>query len=211
VLRLAPDQPPCPILIVDDQEDSRRLLSSLLRSVGFVVETASNGVEAVAAFQRHHPRAILMDLRMPFMDGAEATRRIREMEGGAAVRILGLSASVIQELRDPMEGVDDFLGKPFRDDELLERLRRLLAVRFEHEVAAPPAGPRSLAVLPPRFIAPLRQAAAAADLDAAFALLDELAGEEPQLAAELRALTERFDWRQIAALLSDNDRSTPSS
>ncbi len=201
VLRLAPGQPPCSLLVVDDQEDSRRLLLSLLRSVGFAVETASNGVEAVSAFSRLRPRAILMDLRMPLMDGAEATRRIRTMDGGNDVRILGLSASVIQELRDPMEGVDDFLGKPFRDDELLERLRRLLGVRFEGEALAKPAAPPSAAALPARFVDPLRQAVAAADLDAVLTLLDDLAAESPELAAELRALADRFDWDRIAALL----------
>ncbi len=199
---LAAGQPPCPILVVDDQEDSRRLLQSLLRSVGFEVETAANGLEAVARFQQRRPRAILMDLRMPFMDGAAATRRIRDLEGGNDVRILGLSASVIQELRDPMEGVDDFLGKPFRDDELLERLRRLLDLRFASEPATPTTAAHSPAALPPRFAAPLRQAVAAADLDATLALLDELAAESPELAAELRALTDRFDWDRIATFIS---------
>jgi len=209
-LRLAPGQPPCPILVVDDQEDSRRLLQSLLRSVGFEVETAANGLEAVARFQQHRPRAILMDLRMPFMDGAKATRRIREMEGGRDVRILGLSASVIQELRDPMEGVDDFLGKPFRDDELLERLRRLLDVRFAAEPLQPAPAAPGAAALPPRFVEPLRQAVASADLDAALALLEQLDAEQPELAAELRALIDRFDWDRIAAYLPPPHSGTPS-
>ncbi len=201
VRRLAPGQPPCPILVVADQEDSRRLLGSLLRSVGFEVATASNGVEAVAAFTRRRPRAILMDLRMPFMDGAEATRRIRALDGGRAVRILGLSASVIQELRDPMEGVDDFLGKPFRDDELLERLRRLLDVRFETDTPLEPAPAHSSTALPLRFVEPLRRAVASADLDATLNLLEDLESESPLLAAELRALTDSFDWDRIASLL----------
>ncbi len=211
VLRLAPDQPPCTLLVVDDQEDSRRLLLSLLRSIGFVVETASNGVEAVSVFTRLRPRAILMDLRMPFMDGAEATRRIRAMDGGREVRILGLSASVIQELRDPMEGVDDFLGKPFRDDELLERLRRLLGVRFDTDAPGGSAPPNSSTALPPRFVEPLRQASSAADLDAVLALLDDLAHETPELAAELRTLADRFDWDRIAALLPPPVQPQPPS
>lgn len=199
---LSAGQPPCKILVVDDQEDSRRLLSALLGSVGLEVETATNGVEAVAQFQRHRPRAIVMDLRMPLMDGAEATRQIRSLEGGREVRILGLSASVIAELRTPMDGVDDFLGKPFQDDELLERLRRLLDLRFEIDQPARPAGAaRGAERIPPRFVEPLRRAVTSADLDATLALLDELSGEAPVLAAELRTLVDTFEWDGIVRLL----------
>lgn len=199
--RLSAGQLPCKVLVVDDQEDSSRMLSELLGSVGFEIETAANGVEAIAQFQRHRPRAILMDLRMPLMDGAEATRQIRTMAGGQEVRILGLSASVITDLRTPMEGVDDFLGKPFQSDELLDRLRGMLNLRFETDLPAPPAAPRSLTEIPPHLVEPLRRAVVSADLDAALALLDELSAEAPGMAAELRALLDNFEWDRIAGLL----------
>ncbi|PTX92300.1 PAS domain S-box protein [Opitutus sp. ER46] len=209
ILRIAPGQPSCRILVVDDQEDSRLLLSSLLGSVGFEVETAANGAAAVAEFERWHPHAIVMDLRMPVMNGAEAIRRIRDLPGGRDVRILGLSASVIQELRDPMEGADDFLGKPFRDDELLDRLGRLLNLRFETDARAAIAASCGLAALPARFVEPLRRAVASADLDAVLVLLDELDVDSPELAAELRTMTDRFDWDRIATLLPSSAPSQP--
>ena len=93
VLRLSADQPPCKILVVDDQEDNRRLLVELLGSLGFEVQEATNGLEAIQAFEAQAPDAVLMDMRMPGMDGVEATRRIRLIDATGHTKIIGLSAS----------------------------------------------------------------------------------------------------------------------
>jgi PAS domain S-box-containing protein len=204
-LRLSGGQPPCPILVVDDQNDSRNMLRELLAGLGFEVSAVANGAEAVAAVHNSPPRAIVMDLRMPVMDGIEATRHIREIDRTGQIRILGLSASVLREGGEPMPGVDDFLGKPFRDDELLERLRRLLGVRYDYEPkpASPMQSPltRQTLAIPPELVPPLRNALAAADLDTVLALLTTLSQQAPRTAAELRLLADRFDWEAIAALL----------
>lgn len=211
-LRLAAGQPPCPILVVDDQDDSRNMLRELLASLGFEVTAVTNGAEAVAAVRSAPPRAVVMDLRMPVMDGIEATRRIRESDPSRQIRIIGLSASVLREGGDPMPGVDDFLGKPFRDDEFLERLRRLLDVRYDYEPKTPalssslPPHPD----IPPELVPPLRKALAAADLDTVLTLLGTLAQQSPRTAAELRILADRFDWEAIATLLPpETPGSTP--
>lgn len=202
VLHLAPDQRSPRILVVDDQADNRHLLSELLNKVGFEVVVACDGHEAVSAFQRQAPDAIVMDLRMPGMDGAEATRLIRAHSGGNRVKILGLSASVIQELRDPMAGVDAFMGKPFRDDEFLETLRRLLDLRFDYrETDAQPPTEKKNVQVPAAFIQPLRHAVTAADLDAVLGLLAKMHEIDPAVAKELSALANRFDWDALAALL----------
>ncbi len=202
VLRLLPGTA-CPkIMVVDDQADNRRLLSELLTGVGYAVVAVSNGMEAVSGFNASPPDAIIMDLRMPLMDGAEATRQIRGLPRGDKVRIIGLSASVIRDLRDPMPGVDAFMGKPFRDDDLLECLRGLLDVRYEYQTASQPMLPEPTRIqVPDVFVAPLREALTAADLDAVLAQLAKLNDIAPAAARELRVLAQRFDWDGIAALL----------
>ncbi|PTX99066.1 PAS domain S-box protein [Opitutus sp. ER46] len=212
VLRLRPGQRVRRLLVVDDQGDSRRLLSELLGGVGFEIREAADGAAAIDVFEAWRPDAIIMDLRMPNMDGAEATRRIREREHGRTVKILGLSASVLGEDPRPIPGTDDFLGKPFRDAELFERLRRLLDVEFEYAAApSAPAGAKAAIAgqVPVEFAAALRQAIAAADLDAVMGILNSMGAQAPSFAAELRRLAERYDWEALAAHVPGDD--TPGS
>src|SRR6185369_8929510 len=77
VLKLQSGQATCRVLIADDIEDNRQLLAQLLAPVGFEIRLAANGAEAVEGFEEWRPQLILMDFRMPVMDGHEAIRVIR--------------------------------------------------------------------------------------------------------------------------------------
>ena len=89
-------------------------------------------------FEEWHPHLILMDMRMPVMDGYEATRRIRSAPGGADVAIIGVTASAFAEMRQGVfdAGVDEFVVKPFRESELLDKIGKLLDVHYVYEERA---------------------------------------------------------------------------
>lgn len=113
------------LLVVDDHAANREILGLLLRSLGCETEYASDGVDAVDAARNGAFDAILMDLRMPHMDGMEATRRIRQLPGSIAqVPILAVSAETRADNLAPCRaaGMDGFLSKPVSQLELIDQL-----------------------------------------------------------------------------------------
>jgi signal transduction histidine kinase/ActR/RegA family two-component response regulator len=137
--RIAADQPVYRILVAEDQEDNRALIAELLSRVGFEVRVAADGERAVASFLDWHPHFIWMDMRMPVMDGFEATRRIRSLPGGETLPIVALTASVFEEDRAAIlqAGCDDLLRKPVEPAQLYETMRRRLGVVYEYSTEAP--------------------------------------------------------------------------
>ena len=156
VIGLAPHQPEYRILVVDDATESRLLLVKSLSSLGFVVREAVNGAEAVASWESWKPHLIFMDIRMPVLDGYEATRTIKNKQSKLKVSdqenqietatspstisnfqtvIIALSANVFEEDRKAMvdAGCDDFINKPFREEVLLEKLRYHLGLEYIYQ------------------------------------------------------------------------------
>ncbi|MEB3884866.1 MHYT domain-containing protein [Lyngbya sp. CCY1209] len=131
-VELAPDQPTYRILVAEDRETNRLLILQLLGSLGFAVREAKNGREAIAIWEEWHPDLILMDIQMPILDGYEATREIRSRPDGRQIPILALTASAFEEHRQEIvkAGCNDFLRKPFRREELLQKLRQYLGVQY---------------------------------------------------------------------------------
>jgi DNA-binding response OmpR family regulator len=113
------------VLVVDDEEQIRSLVSSYLTADGFAVFEAENGDEAIAAVERHHPDVVVLDVRMPGTDGLEALRAIRRTSDVYVImltarteetdRIVGLSL-----------GADDYVTKPFSPRELVARVQAVL-------------------------------------------------------------------------------------
>ena len=118
------------ILVVEDNEDNRRILVYRLGKIGeFDIREATNGLEALAEVEKDPPDLIFMDLKMPVMDGWEATRRIRDMAGTGPVRIIALTAQAMagDEEKALQIGCDDYLAKPVVDPSLVrQKLERLL-------------------------------------------------------------------------------------
>jgi CheY-like chemotaxis protein len=121
------------ILVVEDNVDNRRILVYRLRRIGdFDIEEAGNGEEALASVNAERPDLIFMDLKMPVMDGWEATRRIRATETGARIPIVALTAQAMagDEQKALAAGCDDYVAKPIVDPNVIrEKLERLLGAR----------------------------------------------------------------------------------
>ena len=127
------------ILIVDDKADNRHILSRLLEAIGFDVDAADNGAQAVELAQQLRPDLIFMDLVMPVKDGFAAIREIRELPTPAArVPIVAVSASAFENTRvqSVAAGCDDFITKPVRLDHVIEVVGRLLALDWRRPEAA---------------------------------------------------------------------------
>ena len=136
VMGLMPGQPDWRILVVDDNRENLLLLTGLLAQVGFSLREAENGAEAVAKFQEWRPHFIWMDVRMPVMDGYEATKQIRALPGGEEVKIVAVTASVIDDAQQVTQatGVDDVVLKPFRDQEIFDVMARELGLNMSTEI-----------------------------------------------------------------------------
>ena len=128
-------QEPPRILVVDDREENRTLLISLLARVGFEVREARDGNEAVHLFGEWSPHLLLMNRQMPGMDGLEATRRIRVTEEGGDTPIVVVSASGSEGDQDEIRssGADGIVGLPFDEAEVLREVQRHLGVRYAYE------------------------------------------------------------------------------
>jgi PAS domain S-box-containing protein len=210
VLGLQPGQPTFRVLIVDDIEDNRQLLEQLLAPVGFEIHLATNGAEAVREFAEWAPHLILMDFRMPVMDGREAIRRIRSMPGGRDAKIIAVTASAMDENRQQLLeiGADDFISKPFREVDLFQKIQTQVGVRYVY--AEQPAisprqeslelGPDALADWPQELIQPMRDAVLTADLDQLLAKIQYAEARDPLIAQALRRLAEGFQYEKLLEL-----------
>lgn len=141
ILRLAESETDRRILIADDRDTNRDLLLRLLQRVGYRTRTVPNGLEAVRVAREWRPNLILMDMRMPELNGLAATRQIRACPEVSEVPIVIVSASAMEENRaEALEaGANGFIRKPFREDEILEESARLIGASYLYEAEEAPA------------------------------------------------------------------------
>jgi two-component system cell cycle response regulator DivK len=117
------------VLIVDDNEKNRKLARDVLRAAGLRTLEAASGAEGIALAAEHLPDVILMDLRLPEMDGTEAARRLRDEPHTASIPVVALSSLPVQGGGDWLEaaGFAGWLEKPIRVSEFPEQVRRYCA------------------------------------------------------------------------------------
>jgi two-component system, cell cycle response regulator DivK len=116
------------ILVVEDQEDSRRILRDLLTSANYEIMEAVNGEEALTAAATQRPDLILMDIQLPIIDGYEATRRIKADRTLMHIPIIAVTSYALSgdEAKARSAGCDDFVPKPYSPRQLLAKIRGFL-------------------------------------------------------------------------------------
>ncbi|TBV10142.1 ATP-binding protein [Phytopseudomonas dryadis] len=119
------------VLLVEDNPVNQTVIEAMLRSLGYRVSLVGDGAQAVAAMEQGQFAAVLMDCRLPIMDGYEATRRIRQLERCGQLPIIALTANALQGDREAclQAGMNDYLAKPFKRVELQRILERWLESR----------------------------------------------------------------------------------
>jgi two-component system CheB/CheR fusion protein len=139
ILGLKPNQSNNRILVVEDNWDNRQLLLQILVPLGFEIIEATNGQQAIQLWEKEQPHLILMDMRMPVMDGYKATKIIKEKiiknQFQNNTVIIALTATAFNEDRQTMlnNGCDDFIRKPFQEDILLNKIAKHLQLEYIYE------------------------------------------------------------------------------
>ncbi len=133
------------ILIVEDQEDNRKILRDLLTSAGFAHLEATTGEEGVRLAEAHHPDLILMDIQLPGLDGYEATRRIKANPALRPIPIIAVTSYAAfsgDDVKPRQAGCDGYVTKPFGPRALQTKVGEYLRVRAGD---GPPLGRRQSA------------------------------------------------------------------
>jgi signal transduction histidine kinase/CheY-like chemotaxis protein len=215
VIGLALSQVVPRVLVVEDKEENRTLLVKLLELVGFNVREAENGEKAVEFFEKYSPHFIWMDIRMPVMDGLEATRRIKAAPGGDSVKIAALTASALLEERESIlaAGCDDFVCKPYREPEIFEVMAKHLGIEYLYEKVAPEtsAGPEAmlsaqqLAALPADLHDELLQAVLELDTPRILGVVEKIIGRDAAIGSVLKKLAGNLEYNRLLAVLESDD------
>jgi PAS domain S-box-containing protein len=218
VVGLAADEPERRILVVEDVADNRLLLRSLLEAVDFKVREAVNGKEAIEQFTDWQPHLIWMDMRMPVMDGYEATRCIRELPGGNDVKILALTASVFKEQETIIlaAGCDAVLHKPFNEAEIFTAMGEHLGLQFIYEedsalINQPPLAKlalEDLQGLPDTWLDEFLKTTRLGDTEAMLSLTETLDTEHAETKAKLVHLIKEFQLEYLIKLLEEKTGTT---
>lgn len=205
-MRLRSEQRPCRLLVADDNEPNRVLLERTLTDLGFETKSVENGEQVLRLCQEWWPDLIWMDIRMPVMNGIEATHRLRQLPEGKTLPIIAITASSFedQRLKILAEGFDAFVRKPFREQEIVEVLEHYLHLEFEREeeMFSPPAENDSnealdLRSLSSTLLCNLREALTMGSIQLIEEIVAQINAQHPEVAVTLGRLINAFDYDKI--------------
>jgi PAS domain S-box-containing protein len=210
VVGMIPSQRTLRILIAEDEYENLLLLTQIMKQIGVDPKTAENGDKCLRIFREWHPDLIWMDLRMPIMDGVEATRRIRHLPGGNEVKIVAVTASVFKEQQPEYmsAGMDDLVRKPYRIDEIFDCMTRQLGVQYVYEststqnkVVLEELTSQRLGVVPENLRIELKEALESLDSERIEKVVQKTGEFDPYTAKALSRLAESFEYPRILMLL----------
>lgn len=209
------------ILVVDDKWENREILRCLLTPLGFEVQTATQGEEALALWEQESVDLILTDIRMPILDGYGLVAAIRQREQQHAlppVPIIVTTASTFEEERQQMleSGCNDLVHKPFPESLILEKIAQYLGLEYTYE-SEPESGadpnsppqpvqfslPDAMAQQPIEWIAALQKGATEADADLIVPLIDQLPTSQIELRQQLVTWVENFQFEAICEITEE--------
>lgn len=220
VIGLMPNQATYRILIVDDHQYNRQLLAELLRPLGFAIQEAANGQQAIEVWEEWQPHLIWMDMRMSVMDGYEATKQIKQTSQGEKTIVIALTASTFEEERAIVleAGCDDFMRKPFKQAKMFEMMSQYLGVQYLYEEDNPPARPprRHRRLTTPndqttfdtQWLAKIEEAALILDQDHMLSLIDQIHDTAPAVATQLEKWANDFEYDELLNFLKQQKYGT---
>jgi CheY-like chemotaxis protein len=205
------------VLVADDKEENLQVVVRLLNMVGFETKEAVNGIDAISKFEEWNPHLVLMDMRMPVMDGYEATRRIKLTEKGKHTPIIALTASSFQDEQKKSFalGMQGHIRKPFRENELFSAIGNVLGIKYIYEDDSPVNHEKypgddlpidaSISNLPADLVSQMLNAVAVADLDLLIELIQKIDTNNSDLAKHLMSLAGNYDYDYLQKILSKKE------
>jgi signal transduction histidine kinase/DNA-binding NarL/FixJ family response regulator len=201
------------LLIAEDQPENRLLLKRLLEPLGFDLKEAVNGKEALAIWQDFRPQLVFMDIRMPIMDGLEATRRIRTADTEGQTKIVVITAHALEDERQEIlaAGCDDFIRKPYHDWEIFDVLSRHLGIRFRYDEEEPLIArnkeptltSEELSLLPKDLAVQLIKAVEILDGPRILEVISRVNDCDQKLGRRLQWMSENFQYKELLSALDN--------
>jgi predicted ATPase/signal transduction histidine kinase/CheY-like chemotaxis protein/tRNA A-37 threonylcarbamoyl transferase component Bud32 len=213
VIALQSNQPCYRILIADDRADNRELLVKLLSPLGFELYEAKNGIDAIEIWEQYSPHLIFMDMRMPVMDGYEASKRIKATTKGEATAIVAITASSFDEEKAILlsSGCNDFIRKPFKEANIFDALHKHIGVAFVfEEVNSTPVFTETevniltesaLAELPSELVVNLQQGICHLDLELIQTVIRQIQEINEPLSRAIAGCIKKFQYEQLLDLI----------
>ncbi len=197
------------ILVVDDNPGNRKLLGVILERVGFEVKKAANSTEAIDIFKSWAPHLVFMDIRMPGMDGYETTKQIKSIRPDVPVIAVTASVLAFSEKKFTEAGLDDYIRKPFRQNEIFEVIRKFLDVEYtlssvvhtkkeeDSEIDL-----KELKTIPDDLMNRMRKALEEGDINRLNQLINRVKPLNRTLAKKLKSMASKYDYDALGRILN---------